>query len=85
MVGLMDGGIKTNVVPDAVNFLLDHRMIPQENAEAVFGTTIPVNGVPLYTDARLYMQEGIPTVRYGSGPPNLLQPNGLPSRLKTPA
>ena len=81
IVRLIDGGINTNVIPDTVTFLLDHQMIPQENAEAVFGTTIPVNGVPLYADARLYMQEGITnSVRYGYGPPGLLEANGLPYR-----
>ena len=48
----------------------------QKNAGDVFETDIPVNGVPLYTDARLYMQEGIPTVIYGAGPTSLLEANG---------
>ncbi|MGF1629738.1 MAG: M20/M25/M40 family metallo-hydrolase [Kiloniellaceae bacterium] len=34
-VGLIDGGINTNVVPDRVTFRLDRRMIPEENPEAV--------------------------------------------------
>ncbi len=126
-VGLIEGGINTNVVPDKVTFRLDRRMIPEENAEQVeaglrqliedavadckgisveisrvmraqplgplpdaepavktlqrhasevFGTEIPIMGVPLYTDARLYMQEGIPTVIYGAGPTSLLEANG---------
>ncbi|MHA1164690.1 MAG: ArgE/DapE family deacylase [Alphaproteobacteria bacterium] len=125
-VGLIEGGINTNVVPDRVTFRLDRRMIPEESAadaeaelraiieEAVapcegisvnirqimlalpleplegseraveilkrvasqtFDTGIGVVGVPLYTDARLYMQAGIPTVIYGAGPKSLLEAN----------
>ncbi|MDK9696458.1 MAG: ArgE/DapE family deacylase [Siculibacillus sp.] len=34
-VGLISGGINTNVVPDKVTLRLDRRMIPEENPEAV--------------------------------------------------
>jgi len=34
-VGLISGGINTNVVPDRVMFRLDRRMIPEENPAAV--------------------------------------------------
>lgn len=34
-VGLIRGGINTNVVPDRVTFRLDRRIVPEENAEAV--------------------------------------------------
>src|SRR5580704_14537634 len=34
-VGLIKGGINTNVVPDRVTFRLDRRMIPEENPAAV--------------------------------------------------
>ncbi|NLH81028.1 MAG: M20/M25/M40 family metallo-hydrolase [Phyllobacteriaceae bacterium] len=34
-VGLIEGGINTNVVPDKVKLRLDRRMIPEENPEAV--------------------------------------------------
>ena len=34
-VGLISGGINTNVVPDRVTFRLDRRMIPEENASKV--------------------------------------------------
>ncbi|MDJ0944371.1 MAG: M20/M25/M40 family metallo-hydrolase [Kiloniellales bacterium] len=34
-VGLIDGGINTNVVPDRVTFRLDRRLIPEEQPEAV--------------------------------------------------
>ncbi len=126
-VGLIAGGINTNVVPDRVTFRLDRRIIPEEspdhveaelraliegainkfvgisvairrimlaaplaplagaeravavlrrNATEVFGTDVGVNGVPIYTDARLYMEAGIPTVIYGAGPRSLLEANG---------
>jgi len=35
VVGLIRGGINTNVVPDRVTFRLDRRMIPEENPEQV--------------------------------------------------
>ncbi len=126
-VGLIAGGINTNVVPDKVTFRLDRRVIPEESPDAaeaelraliedaignldgvtvsirrimlarplaplagveaavatlrrtateVFGTEVGVNGVPIYTDARLYMEAGIPTVIYGAGPRSLLEANG---------
>ncbi len=126
-VGLIAGGINTNVVPDKVTFRLDRRIIPEESPDAVeadlreliehaignldgisisirrillamplaplagveravatlrrtatevFGTEVGVNGVPIYTDARLYMEAGIPTVIYGAGPRSLLEANG---------
>lgn len=126
-VGLISGGINTNVVPDTVTFRIDRRMIPEEaghdaehelrtlieaaaaerpditvevrrimlaqplaqlpgaeilidalkkHAEAVFGTDIPVQGVPLYTDARHYTHRGIPTVLYGAGPRTLMEARG---------
>ncbi|WP_425457165.1 M20/M25/M40 family metallo-hydrolase [Cupriavidus campinensis] len=126
-VGLIKGGINTNVVPDLVTFRVDRRMIPEEigfdaegelravveraakdrpgievkveriilaeplselpgvdkligalkrRAEAVFGVEIPVQGVPLYTDARHYTSHGIPTVLYGAGPRTLMEARG---------
>jgi acetylornithine deacetylase/succinyl-diaminopimelate desuccinylase family protein len=124
-VGLISGGINTNVVPDRVTFRLDRRLIPEENgasverrlialikkagarrrikvetqrimlaeplqrrkgtermvallrrhARAVLGTTIKEAGVPLYTDARHYAAQGIPTVLYGAGPRSILEAN----------
>lgn len=126
-VGLIQGGINTNVVPDRVTLRLDRRIIPEESAaeaetrlrdliaaavaqrpgvsvdinrimlaepllelpgaarmitalrthaEAEFGVSIPVHGVPLYTDARHYSTAGIPTVLYGAGPKTLQEANG---------
>jgi acetylornithine deacetylase/succinyl-diaminopimelate desuccinylase-like protein len=126
IVGRIEGGINTNVVPDRVMFRLDRRMIPEEDpaavearvraliedaakahagarveirrlllanalmprpgheklvaalrrhAERVFGEPIPALGVPLYADARLYGEHGIPTVMYGAGPRTILEAN----------
>ncbi len=127
VVGLIQGGINTNVVPDLVKLRIDRRIIPEENPEQVeqdltdhilnvcaampgvtarvrrillarpftpqpgaekltallqkygqeiMGEEIPTNGVPIYTDARLYSAAGIPTVLYGAGPHSLLEANG---------
>jgi acetylornithine deacetylase/succinyl-diaminopimelate desuccinylase family protein len=125
-VGLIKGGINTNVVPDLVTLRLDRRMIPEENAaeveadlrgtieravqglpgitvdirrillatplvplpgheklvsalqgaaKQILGVDIPVEGVPLYTDARHYSAAGIPTVLYGAGPRTIMEAN----------
>jgi succinyl-diaminopimelate desuccinylase len=127
VVGLIKGGINTNVVPDVVTLRIDRRIIPEESSEQVehdltqwlrqraaalpgihiavrrillarpfvpvpgqeqlvaalqryargiMGEEIPTNGVPIYTDARLYTEQGIPTVLYGAGPHSLLEANG---------
>lgn len=127
VVGLIEGGINTNVVPDLVTFRVDRRMIPEEtpevverdliaaieaaaatlpgikvtirrvllarplqplpgqeklvaalrrSAETVLGEVIPADGVPIYTDARLYSGAGIPAVLYGAGPRSMLEANG---------
>jgi acetylornithine deacetylase/succinyl-diaminopimelate desuccinylase family protein len=127
VVGLISGGINTNVVPDVVTLRIDRRIIPEELPEqverdlvahieqvcsslsdikvnirrillarpftpqagqeklvsiiqrhgrAVIGEEIPVNGVPIYTDARHYSAAGIPAVLYGAGPHSLLEANG---------
>ena len=126
-VGLIAGGINTNVVPDKVSFRIDRRMIPEENptaveqelrdliaqaakglagitvdvtqilvvrpmavvpgqetlvaaiteaAQAVLGETIAAEGTPIYCDARLYSERGVPTVLYGAGPRTMLEANG---------
>ena len=125
-VGLISGGINTNVVPDKVTIRLDRRVIPEEdpaeieaalrdliaaagdrdgihvevervllasplrqlpgaevliepvrrNALEFLGKDITVEGVPLYTDARLYAEAGIPTIAYGAGPRSFLEANG---------
>ena len=45
------------------------------HGEAVFGVAPPVCGTPLYTDARLFGERGIPAVLYGAGPRTLLESN----------
>lgn len=126
-VGMIHGGINTNVVPGQVTMKVDRRVIPEENGEEVeaglrglietgaaahpgitvtvnriilavpmkpapgidklvaalkanaereLKTEIDVKGVPLYTDARLYSEKGIPTVLYGAGPRTLLEARG---------
>jgi acetylornithine deacetylase/succinyl-diaminopimelate desuccinylase-like protein len=126
IVGLIHGGINTNVVPDRLTFRLDRRVTPEEDpadvearlhaliedaaaahdgiavevrrlllvnalkpipgherlaaalqrhAERVFGEAIPVLGVPLYADARLYGEHGVPTVMYGAGPRTIGEAN----------
>lgn len=126
-VGLINGGINTNVVPDRCTVRLDRRMTPEEDPAAVeaglravieaavtgragisvkinrvllasplrcldgaerlidpvqhharrlLGEEVPVEGVPLYTDARLYAEAGVPTIGYGAGPRTFLDANG---------
>lgn len=126
-VGLIHGGINTNVVPDKMTFRLDRRLIPEEKPEQVeaalravidraaqafpaakvgvrrvllarplvateaslklaqtlcahatrlFGEPVATNGVPIYTDARLYAEAGIPVVLYGAGPRTIEDANG---------
>lgn len=133
-VGRIEGGTNTNVVPGAVSFKLDRRMIPEENpvsvednirevisqaadafnqthfpdsegihvsikrlllarsmmplpgsevlvqgiqkhARQILGEEIPAVGTPLYTDVRLYAEQGIPGVIYGAGPRTVLESN----------
>ena len=125
-VGVIAGGINTNVVPDQVTLRLDRRIIPEEKSEevearlaqvmrqavegkpgisleirrlllaaalrpnlaqarlaetvqrhasAVFAEPIGLTASPLYTDARLYGEAGLPVVLYGAGPRTLLQAN----------
>jgi succinyl-diaminopimelate desuccinylase len=43
------------------------------HAAQVFGEPIEATGTPLYTDARLFSERGIPTVLYGCGPRTVLE------------
>jgi succinyl-diaminopimelate desuccinylase len=45
----------------------------QQAARAVLGEDIPAIGSPLYTDARLFAEQGIPAVLYGAGPRTVLE------------
>ena len=40
----------------------------QQHANTIFGEVMPACGTPLYADARLYCEAGIPVVLYGAGP-----------------
>ena len=126
LVGRIDGGTNTNVVPGRVVMKMDRRMIPEEdpvaveaqvraliedavrgvpgisieikrlllshalrpqpgteklvahlqqNAQSVIGELIPAQGTPLYADARLYGEQGIPAVLYGAGPRSVPESN----------
>ncbi|SFG01831.1 acetylornithine deacetylase or succinyl-diaminopimelate desuccinylase [Duganella sp. CF458] len=126
LVGRIDGGTNTNVVPGKVVMKMDRRMIPEEdpvaveaqvrklieeavqdepgirlevkrlllshalrplpageklvanlqkNARQVLGEDIPAVGTPLYADARLYGEQGIPAVLYGAGPRSVPESN----------
>ncbi|HEY1042784.1 MAG TPA: M20/M25/M40 family metallo-hydrolase, partial [Telluria sp.] len=126
LVGRIDGGTNTNVVPGKVVMKMDRRMIPEEdpveveahvrkliegavhglpgisieirrlllshalrplpgqeklvarlqqNGRDVIGEEITAQGTPLYADARLYGDAGIPAVLYGAGPRTVPESN----------
>ena len=126
LVGRIDGGTNTNVVPGRVVMKMDRRMIPEEdpaeveahvralvrnavqglpgisveirrlllshalrplpgqeqlvarlqhNGRDVIGEEITAQGTPLYADARLYGEAGIPAVLYGAGPRTVPESN----------
>jgi acetylornithine deacetylase/succinyl-diaminopimelate desuccinylase family protein len=126
LVGRIDGGTNTNVVPGKVVLKMDRRMIPEEEPEqveaqvrsliedavrgmpgirleirrlllshalrplpgseklvaslrehgrAVMGEEVTASGTPLYADARLYGERGIPAVLYGAGPRTVPESN----------
>jgi acetylornithine deacetylase/succinyl-diaminopimelate desuccinylase-like protein len=126
LVGRIDGGTNTNVVPGKVVMKMDRRMIPEEDPAAVeaalralieeavrgqpgirleirrlllshalrplpgseqlveslrrhgfdvIGEEIVAQGTPLYADARLYGERGIPAVLYGAGPRTVPESN----------
>jgi succinyl-diaminopimelate desuccinylase len=45
------------------------------HAQRVIGEAIPAVATPLYTDARLYGEAGVPIVLYGAGPRTILEAN----------
>lgn len=45
------------------------------HASAIFGESIKPSGTPLYADARLYAERGIPAVMYGCGPRTVPESN----------
>ena len=77
-------GEKTGIRVDIRRLLLANAMMPldgnqplvaalQKHGEAVFGEKPPALGTPLYTDVRLYAEQGIPGVIYGAGPRTVLE------------
>ena len=50
--------------------------ILQRHARKELRVAIKPTGVPLYTDARHYSAEGIPTVLYGAGPRSIIEARG---------
>ena len=72
------------ITVDVKRILLAHAMQPlpgnqplvdaiQQHGKAIFGEEIPALGTPLYTDVRLFAQNGIPGVIYGAGPRTVLE------------
>jgi acetylornithine deacetylase/succinyl-diaminopimelate desuccinylase family protein len=47
----------------------------RKHGEAIFGEAIPTSGTPLYTDVRLYGEQGVPAVIYGAGPRTVFESN----------
>jgi succinyl-diaminopimelate desuccinylase len=43
------------------------------HASALFGEPVEPSGTPLYTDARLFAERGVPAVLYGAGPRTVLE------------
>ncbi|CAK9885061.1 MAG: Acetylornithine deacetylase [Candidatus Erwinia impunctatus] len=127
VIGLVEGGINTNVVADKMFIRLDRRILPEESpenveqiltalieavtaqsedvevtvrrillaapftpspeslaladifsqqAQALLQHPVPHVRLPLYTDARIYSDAGIPTVMYGAGPRSFLEAHG---------
>jgi acetylornithine deacetylase/succinyl-diaminopimelate desuccinylase family protein len=74
------------ITVDIKRLLLAHSMKPLpgnkplvdalcRHASNLFGETIEASGTPLYTDARLFSERGIPAVIYGAGPRTVLESN----------
>jgi acetylornithine deacetylase/succinyl-diaminopimelate desuccinylase-like protein len=79
-------GEQAGITVDIERLLLAHSMKPLPgngplveslctHATALFGERIETCGTPLYTDARLFAERGIPAVIYGAGPRTVLESN----------
>jgi succinyl-diaminopimelate desuccinylase len=77
---------RPGITVEIKRLLLAHSMQPlagnkplvealQKHGEAVFGEPIPTSGTPLYTDVRLYCEQGIPAAIYGAGPRTVFESN----------
>jgi len=70
--------IKRLLVANALRPLPGHEKLVEairRHAQRAFGEDIPAVGVPLYADARLYGEHGVPIVMYGAGPRTLTESN----------
>lgn len=78
------GGHKLKV--DVRQLLLANAMVPlpgnkplveaiERHAQTVLGEPIQAIGTPLYTDVRLYVEQGVPGVIYGAGPRTVRESN----------
>ncbi|MFL6630644.1 MAG: M20/M25/M40 family metallo-hydrolase [Vitreoscilla sp.] len=77
---------QAGITVDIRRLLLAHAMRPLAgnaplvdalctHASALFGEPVQAMGTPLYTDARLFSERGIPAVIYGAGPRTVLESN----------
>ena len=70
--------VKRMLLANALRPLAGNRPLVQalcRHASAVFGEPVEASGTPLYTDARLFSERGIPAVLYGCGPRTVLESN----------
>ena len=70
--------VKRMLLANALTPLAGNQLLVQalcRHASEVFGETIAASGTPLYTDARLFSERGIPAVLYGCGPRTVLESN----------
>src|SRR5213076_1269156 len=68
--------IKRLLLAKALHPLPGHEKVVaaiQRHGKRILGVDIPAVGVPLYSDARLYGEHGIPIVMYGAGPRTLAE------------
>ena len=77
---------QAGITLDIKRLLLAHAMKPLPgnaplvdalcmHASELFGEPVEACGTPLYTDARLFSERGIPAVIYGAGPRTVLESN----------
>ena len=70
--------VKRMLLANALRPLAGNQPLVQalcRHASAVFGEPVEASGTPLYTDARLFSERGIPAVLYGCGPRSVLESN----------
>ena len=70
--------VKRMLLANALRPLAGNQPLVQalcRHASAVFGEPVEASGTPLYTDARLFSERGIPAVLYGCGPRTVLESN----------